>query len=285
MNKIWQCGARSLDLSQPRIMGILNVTPDSFSDGGRDYVAAAHDVGLSLQRAYTMIGEGADIIDVGGESTRPGADAVEVQQEMDRVIPVIEALVRDGRALVSVDTSRPEVMREAILAGVDIINDVRALSVAGALAVVAGSGVGVCLMHMQGEPRTMQQGPQYDDVVANVARFLQDKKAACALVGIAANRIALDPGFGFGKSVDHNLRLLAQLKSFAALNCPLLVGFSRKSTIGVVTGRDVGGRLAGSLACAVLALERGADILRVHDVAPTRDAVAMTMAVLKESNS
>jgi dihydropteroate synthase len=285
MNNILQCGAQTLDLSRPRIMGILNVTPDSFSDGGRDYVASAHDCAQSVVRALAMIEEGADIIDVGGESTRPGAAPVSVQQEMDRVLPVVEALVSDGRAIISVDTSSPEVMREAILAGAGMINDVRALRVANALSTVAESNVALCLMHMRGEPQTMQQATVYDDVVADVAEFLRARVEACCAAGIARSRIVVDPGFGFGKNLQHNLRLLAQLELLNGLAQPLLVGLSRKSAIGAVTGRDVSSRLAGSIACAVLALERGAKILRVHDVAPTRDAIAMTLAVLKENDA
>jgi len=285
MNNILQCGARTLDLSRPRIMGILNVTPDSFSDGGRDFVAATHDRAQSIARAISMIEDGADIIDVGGESTRPGAEPVGVQQEMDRVLPVVEALVGDGRAIVSVDTSRPEVMRAAIRAGAGMINDVRALRVADALSTVAESDVAVCLMHMRGEPQTMQQAPAYDDVVAEVAEFLRQRVKACVTAGVQLNRIVIDPGYGFGKSLQHNLRLLAQLDLLLGLAQPLLVGLSRKSTIGAVTGRDVSSRLAGSIACAVLALERGAKILRVHDVAPTRDAIAMTLAVFKENDA
>jgi len=285
MNNILQCGARTLDLSQPRVMGILNVTPDSFSDGGRDYVASTHVCAQSVERALQMIGEGADIIDVGGESTRPGAALVSVQQEMDRVLPVVEALARDGRAIISVDTSRPEVMRAAVRAGAGIINDVRALRVTDALSTVAECNVAVCLMHMRGEPQTMQRAPVYEDVIADVADFLRERIAACATAGIAANRIVIDPGFGFGKTLKHNLRLLAQLDLFLGLAQPVLVGLSRKSAIGAVTGRDVSARLAGSIACAVMALERGAKILRVHDVAPTRDAIAMTIAVLKENDA
>lgn len=285
MNNILQCGARTLDLARPRIMAILNVTPDSFSDGGRDYVASTHVHAQSVARAMAMVDDGADIIDVGGESTRPGAAAVGMQEEMDRVLPVVEALVKDERAIVSVDTSRPEVMREAIRAGAGIINDVRALRVAGALSTVAESDVAICLMHMRGEPQTMQQAPVYRDVVAEVAEFLRERSVACIAAGVAANRIVIDPGFGFGKNLEHNLRLLAQLDLFRGLSQPLLVGLSRKSSIGTVTGRAVADRVAGSIACAVMAVERGAKILRVHDVAPTRDAIAMTMAVLKENDA
>ena len=268
------CGGRPLDLTRPRVMGILNVTPDSFSDGG------AH---LALDAARThardMVAAGADLIDIGGESTRPGAAAVSVQEELDRVIPVIEALHAEVGVPLSIDTSKPEVMRAAVSAGAGLINDVRALRAPGALATAAGLAVPVCLMHMQGEPRTMQSAPVYADVVAEVVDFLAARVAACEAASIARGRILVDPGFGFGKTLAHNLALLAGLDRLTALGLPLLVGVSRKSMLGAITGRAVSARLAAGLAAAVLALERGALILRVHDVAETADAVAVVNAV------
>lgn len=285
MNHFLHCGAHVLDLSRPRIMAILNVTPDSFSDGGVDYRGAAFDAARAVARARVLVDEGADIIDVGGESTRPGAAQVSVQQEMDRVLPVVEALCRNGDVIVSVDTSCVEVMRESIRLGAGMINDVRALQRPGAVDVVAASGAAICLMHMQGDPQTMQQAPQYDDVTRDVGEFLQARAHACIAAGIDRSRIVIDPGFGFGKTLQHNLRLLAQLQSLQSLGFPLLAGMSRKSMVGAITGRVVAQRLAGSLACAVLAAERGARILRVHDVAQTRDVLLMTEAVLKENDA
>lgn len=273
-----QCGRHRLDLSFPRVMGILNVTPDSFSDGGRHL--ALDD---ALRHAERMLAEGAAIIDVGGESTRPGADPVSPQQELERVAPVVEALVRELDALVSVDTSSPEVMREVASLGAGLINDVRALEYEGALEAAAGSGLPVCLMHRQGEPRDMQQAPRYDVPVEEaVADFLETRVTACEAAGLRRERLLLDPGFGFGKTVEHNLRLLNRMERLAQLGLPLLVGMSRKSMIGKVLARPVEERLPGGLALAALAVERGARILRVHDVGPTVDAVNMTWAVLKE---
>lgn len=272
------CGRHRLDLSFPRVMGILNVTPDSFSDGG-------HHLALddALRHAERMLAEGAAIIDVGGESTRPGALPVTPQQELDRVAPVVEALVRELDALVSVDTSSPEVMNEAAALGAGMLNDVRALEREGALAAAIGSGLPVCLMHRQGEPRDMQQAPHYDEPVeVAVADYLAARVAACEAAGMRRERLLLDPGFGFGKTVEHNLRLLNRMERLAGLEVPLLVGMSRKSMIGKVLGRPVEERLPGGLALAALAVERGARILRVHDVGPTLDAVNMTWAVLKE---
>ena len=272
------CGRHRLDLGFPRVMGILNVTPDSFSDGGRH--VALDD---ALRHAERMLAEGAAIIDVGGESTRPGADEVSSQQELDRVAPVVEALVRELDALVSVDTSCPEVMRESAALGAGMINDVRALSLQGALAAAMGTGLPVCLMHRQGEPRDMQQAPRYDVPIEEaVVDYLAERVAACETAGLRRERLLVDPGFGFGKTVEHNLRLLNRLERLAALELPLLVGMSRKSMIGKVLERPVEERLPGGLALTALAVERGARILRVHDVAPSVDAVNMTWAVLKE---
>jgi len=266
-------GRRALDLTRPRVMGILNVTPDSFSDGGRFL-----DRDRAIAHARAMLAEGADLIDVGGESTRPGAAPVPEAEEFDRVVPVIEALVADG-ALVSVDTMKPAVMRAAIAAGASMVNDVRALREAGAIEAVAQSGVAVCLMHMRGTPASMQQAPEYVDVVADVRAFLMARAGVCEAAGIARDRIALDPGFGFGKTQAHNLALLARLDEIVALGYPLLAGLSRKSTLGAITGRPEGERVAASVAAALLAVERGASIVRVHDVRETADALAVWRAV------
>jgi dihydropteroate synthase len=268
------CAGKPLDLSVPRVMGILNVTPDSFSDGGHFI-----DVAAAVTRARTMVKEGAAIIDVGGESTRPGAAAATVQEELDRVLPVIEALVAELPVPVSVDTGKPEVMRAAVAAGAGMINDVYALRQPGALAAAAALGVPVCLMHMQGEPRTMQQAPHYDDVVAEVAGFLAHRVAACEQAGIVRSRLLLDPGFGFGKSLEHNLALLRHLPDLLAPGLPLLVGMSRKSMIGAVLDTPLAGRLHGSVAAATLAAWLGASIVRVHDVKATADALKMVAAV------
>ncbi len=269
-----RCGSTLLDLSVPKVMGVLNVTPDSFSDGGR-YLT----VERALEHALEMIEAGAAIIDVGGESTRPGAALVSVEEELRRVIPVIEQLARSGRVIVSVDTSTPEVMRAAAVAGATLINDVRALRRPGALAAVAATDIAVCLMHMQGEPDTMQRRPEYSDVVAEVRDFLQGRVAICEAAGIDRDRIAIDPGFGFGKSVAHNLALVRQMADFASLGLPVLIGMSRKSTIAALTGRKDADRLAGSLALAVAAAQRGAHIIRAHDVAQTVDALVIAHAV------
>ncbi len=263
-----------IDLSAPRIMGILNVTPDSFSDGGCfDRLDAA------LAHAEAMVEAGADLLDVGGESTRPGARPVSEAEELERVIPVIEALAARFDVPVSIDTSKPVVMREAVAAGAAMINDVNALRAEGALATAAAAGVPVCLMHMQGEPRTMQQAPHYDDVVTEVRDFLLARARACEAAGIARDAIVLDPGFGFGKTLAHNLALLRHLPVLCDTGYPVLAGISRKSMIGALTGREVDARLAGSLAAALLALEGGARILRVHDVAETRDVLRVWAAV------
>ncbi len=268
------CAGRSLDLSRPRGMGGLNVTPDSFSDGGQSYTLDA-----ALARAEAMAEAGAAIIDVGGESTRPGAAPVDAAEECRRVVPVIAALARRLSIPLSLDSSKPEVMRAAVDAGAGLINDVRALTLPGALEAAAALGVPVCLMHMQGQPDTMQQGPSYRDVVAEVAGFLSERMAACEEVGIPRERILLDPGFGFGKTLAHNLALLAGLGAIVALGHPVLVGLSRKSMLGAITGRPVGQRLAAGLAAALLAVERGALLVRTHDVAETVDALAVVAAL------
>lgn len=275
-----RCGHHYLDLSRPRVMGILNVTPDSFSDGGR------HDrLDGARRHAERLLQEGAAIIDVGGESTRPGADEVALEVERLRVLPVVEMLVSEFDALVSVDTSSPELMRDVAQAGAGMINDVRSLVRPGALDAVAGLQLPVCLMHMLGEPRTMQQAPHYDRPVdIAVAEFLRERIAACEAAGIARARLVLDPGFGFAKTLDHNLQLLNRMASLAALGLPLLAGMSRKSMIGQVLERPVDQRLPGGLALSVMAVERGAKIIRVHDVAPTMDAINMAWAVLQERN-
>ncbi|MCP5304624.1 MAG: dihydropteroate synthase [Chromatiaceae bacterium] len=255
-------------------MGILNVTPDSFSDGGR-FV----DLDDALRQAEQMAEQGADIIDVGGESTRPGAAAVGLDEEMARVLPVIERLRAALDLPLSIDTSKPEVMRAAVAAGAAMINDVSALHAPGAIEAAAETGAAVCLMHMQGEPRTMQSSPQYDDVVADILKYLDGRIAACVAGGVARGRLLVDPGFGFGKTLAHNLALLGGLERFRELGLPVLVGISRKSMLGAVTGRDVDERLAASIAAAVMAVERGASVIRVHDVAATVDALRLWCAV------
>ena len=268
------CKGKVLDLSRPQVMGVLNVTPDSFSDGG-DFFS----VDAAVERALAMQSEGAAIIDIGGESTRPGAQSVPVDEEIRRVVPVIEALRPQLRIPVSVDTQKPEVMRAAVAAGAGLINDVNALRAPGALQAAADCRVPVCLMHMQGEPRTMQADPYYGDVVEEVRAFLQTRVAACLEAGIDAQHILLDPGFGFGKTVQHNLQLLARLDSLTKLGMPLLVGLSRKSMIGKLLGLEVGDRLPASIALAVLAVERGALLVRSHDVAATWQALQMHVAL------
>ena len=264
-----QCGGHRLDLTRPRVMGVVNVTPDSFSDGGR-YL----DPAQAIAHARQLVADGADIVDVGGESTRPGADEVSAAAECARVLPVVRALALDG-AIVSVDTSKPEVIRAAVNAGASMINDVRALRVAGALDAAAASGAAVCLMHMKGDPRTMQQAPQYADVVADVREFLAERIDAARAAGIPAERIAVDPGFGFGKTLEHNVAVMRGLPALAALGYPVVVGYSRKSSLGAITGRGPHDRLAASLAAALVAIARGARIVRVHDVRETVDALAV----------
>ncbi|KAF7598441.1 MAG: dihydropteroate synthase [Candidatus Dactylopiibacterium carminicum] len=270
---IWQCGRFRLSFERPAIMAIINVTPDSFSGDG-----LSGNVDAALRQAEQALSEGASILDVGGESTRPGSAAVSEAEELARVIPVVEALARLG-VPVSVDTLKPAVMRESIRAGAAIINDINALREPGALEAVAASDAGVCLMHMQGEPRTMQQAPVYGDVVADVDAFLQTHAAAVLRAGVAAERICLDPGFGFGKTLAHNLALFRALPRFVAQPYPVLVGVSRKSMLGALTGREVGQRMPASITAAVLAAQRGAAILRVHDVAATRDALTVWAAI------
>jgi dihydropteroate synthase len=262
------------------IMGILNVTPDSFSDGGRfDRVDAA------FEHAMAMVAEGAHIIDVGGESTRPGAQAVSVEQELERVMPVIEAIRANSNIPLSIDTSKPAVMRAAVAAGASMVNDVNALRTEGAVECCAEMGVPVCLMHMQGEPRTMQQQPMYDNVVEEVAAFLRERVAVCIAAGIDRGQIIVDPGFGFGKSLQHNLQLLHRLEQICELDLPVLVGFSRKRMFGAILGRPVDERLFGSLAAAVIAWQKGTRLFRVHDVAATRDALKVCAAVAAARNS
>nr|BBD50113.1 dihydropteroate synthase [Haliea sp. ETY-M] len=260
-------------------MGVLNVTPDSFSDGGKWLAGAKPDLDALRRAGAAMCAAGAAILDVGGESTRPGAAPVSEQEELERVIPVIEALRDESDVIISIDTSTPRVMREAAAAGAGLINDVRGLRRDGAVTAAAATGLPVCLMHMQGEPDSMQDRPAYDDAVRDIAGYLQERVAVCAAAGIAAERILLDPGFGFGKTLDHNLQLLARLTELAELGFPLLVGLSRKSLIAKITGRAVDERLAGSIALALLAAERGAAVLRVHDVAETVDVLHILAAL------
>lgn len=267
------CAGKVLDLSQPAVMGVLNVTPDSFSDGGR-YL----QLDAALRRAETMVEEGAALIDVGGESTRPGAPLVSVQEELDRVLPVVERLARELPVPISVDTSKPEIIREAARAGAGLINDVRALRLSGALQAAAASGLPVCLMHMQGEPGTMQQQPTYADVVAEVHAFLAERVRVCESAGIPCNRLLVDPGFGFGKTLDHNLLLLRHLDRFTDLAAGVLVGISRKSMIGALLNAPVGERLAGGLAATVIAFWQGASIIRAHDVRETAQALCVCAA-------
>jgi dihydropteroate synthase len=254
-------------------MGVVNVTPDSFSDGGRFLEPKA-----AADHALALVEEGADLVDVGAESSRPGARGISADEELSRLVPVLEAL-RDCSAPISVDTAKPEVMHAALRAGASMINDINALRSPGALEAVAPSGAAICLMHMQGEPRTMQREPRYGDVVAEVAAFLEERVAAADAAGIARERIVVDPGFGFGKTVAHNFELLRRLDRIAAIGLPVLAGWSRKSTLGAITGRPAGDRLAASLAAALLAVERGAKIVRVHDVAATRDALKVLAAL------
>lgn len=271
---IFNCGKYQLDLARPRVMGIVNVTPDSFSDGGTHVTAES-----AIAHGLKLVEEGADILDIGGESTRPGATPVTLEEELRRVVPVIEGLSQRAGVPLSIDTYKPEVMRAAINAGVDIVNDVRALQEPGALEIVANSRVGVCLMHMQGTPQTMQLDPQYEDVVSDVAAFLQARSRAAQAAGIAAERIVLDPGFGFGKRTVHNLALLRELPVICDLGHPVLVGLSRKSVLGQIIGGDVYVRLHASLSASVISAMKGARIVRVHDVKATVDALKVVAAV------
>jgi dihydropteroate synthase len=272
----WRCGPRILDLTRPAVMGILNVTPDSFSDGGRYQTPAA-----AFERAREMVAEGASIIDIGGESTRPGSLPVDTATECGRVVPVIERIAASLDVAISIDSSKVEVMRAAVAAGACIVNAVSALRAPGAREFVAGAGVGVCLMHMQGEPRTMQDNPRYHDVVSEVSAFLRDARARCLAAGVAPEAIALDPGLGFGKGHEHNLALLQSLDHLAVLGAPILVGVSRKSLIGKVLGAERPERLHGGLGLAAWAVGHGARVIRTHDIAPTRDAIRMVGAVLE----
>ncbi len=270
---IWQCGPFSLSFDGPRVMGILNVTPDSFSDGG-----AYESVASAVDHARRLVDDGADIIDVGGESTRPGAEPVPVALELARVIPVVAAVAEFGIPI-SIDTVKPEVMMAALEAGASIINDVNGLRAPGALDAVAATDCGVVVMHMQGEPRTMQDAPTYHDVVHEVTEFLIERVAALATAGVAHERIAVDPGIGFGKTFAHNLALIRHLGDLRGLRRPVVIGLSRKGLIGTITGRDVADRDAGSIAAALIAAERGARILRVHDVRGTCDALAVWRSI------
>ncbi len=269
-----RCGKHQLDLTHAHVMGILNVTPDSFSDGGR-YTSLE----LALSRAHEMVAAGASIVDIGGESTRPGAATVGAQQELDRVAPLVERIAAECDVIISVDTSTPAVIRESARLGAGLINDVRSLQRDGALDAAAATHLPVCLMHMRGEPQTMQDEPYYNDVAVEVAGFLQERIDACVTAGIAVERIVLDPGFGFAKNTQHNYELFKRLPELLSLQRPLLVGVSRKSMIGNILQQPVDQRLYGSLALAVMALERGAKILRVHDVVATMDALKIFNAV------
>ena len=271
---VLDCAGRDLVLDRPRVMGIVNVTSDSFSDGGQHDTSAA-----AIAHGLRLVEEGADLLDIGGESTRPGAEAVSEEEELRRVIPVIEALAKQTNVPISVDTSKPGVMRAAVAAGAGMINDVYALRRDGALDAAAALGVPVVLVHMLGEPRTMQDAPQYDDVVADVYGFFNQRMFACEMAGLAKKKLVIDPGFGFGKNTQHNLALLAQLRRFTELGVPVLAGLSRKRTIGELTGRDVSERVHGSIAAALIAVQNGALIVRVHDVAATVDALKVWNAV------
>jgi dihydropteroate synthase len=268
-----QCGRFKLSLGRPLIMGVVNVTPDSFSDGGHHF-----DTGRAIEHARRLIEEGADVLDIGGESTRPGAAPVPLEEERRRVLPVLQALA-DGKIPVSVDTRKPELMREAIAAGADMVNDVGALAAPGALEAVAASPAAVCLMHMRGEPGTMQANPSYRDVVREVRDYLSGRVAEAERAGIPRDRIVADPGFGFGKNLEHNLALLRSFPELGALGVALLAGLSRKAMLGKITGREVGDRVHASVAAALIAVQNGAHIVRVHDVAATRDALAVWQAV------
>ncbi|MDN3237831.1 dihydropteroate synthase [Pseudomonas sp. WAC2] len=268
------CGSRVLDLSHPHVMGILNVTPDSFSDGGR-----FNTLDSALFHARALVSAGATLVDIGGESTRPGAPAVSEDEELSRVVPVVEAISKELDVIISVDTSSPQVMLESAKVGAGLINDVRALKRPGALEAAAATGLPVCLMHMQGEPGTMQQNPHYEDVVTDVIAFLSERVAACEKEGIRHDQLILDPGFGFAKTLEHNLVLFKRMPELFELALPLLVGVSRKSMIGAVLTKPVEERLYGSLALAALAVAKGASIIRVHDVEQTVDVIKMIAAV------
>ena len=275
MGPLITCGTRALDLSQPRIMGILNVTPDSFSDGGQLFQNHGVDTDALLRRAEQMLSAGADILDVGGESTRPGATPVSEEEELERVLTAVEALTTRFETIISVDTSTPRVMRESAILGAGLLNDVRGFRRPGALAAAAESGLALCLMHMQGEPDTMQVAPSYDDVMGDVEEFFDGRLTELALAGIQLDQVIVDPGFGFGKTADQNFELLARLEELVARGHPVLVGLSRKSMISSVLDRAPEERIFASVALATMAVERGARIVRVHDVAATADALAM----------
>lgn len=267
------CGTFRLDMTRPLVMGIVNVTPDSFSDGGRHLLRDA-----AIAHAHQLIAEGAAILDIGGESTRPGAVAISVQEELDRVMPVIEGL-RNAAIPLSIDTCKAEIMRSALAAGASMVNDINALQQPEALAAVVASDAAVCLMHKQGQPQTMQQNPHYDDVAQEVFDFLRQRIMAVEAAGVQRNRIVIDPGFGFGKTLINNVEILKRLNKFNELECFLLVGLSRKSMLGLITGQDVNNRLSASVAAALIAVQRGANIVRVHDVRATCDAIKIWQAV------
>ena len=273
------CGARTLDLSRPRIMGVLNVTPDSFSDGGQLYRDGRVDTDVLLARAEQMLAEGADILDVGGESTRPGAAAVSEAEELDRVVTAVEALAQHCDTIISVDTSTPSVMTESARCGAGLLNDVRAFRRPQALQAAADSGLALCVMHMQGEPGTMQTAPAYSNVVQDISEFLSLRLADMGAVGIDLDRVVIDPGFGFGKTAEQNFELLARLGELCSTEHPVLVGLSRKSMISSVLDRPPEQRMVGSVALALMAVERGARIVRVHDVAATFDALSMWQTI------
>jgi len=273
LSGVLRCGGFLLPLDRPLLMGVVNITPDSFSDGGRFLDAKA-----AIEHGRRLMEEGADILDIGGESSRPGAQAVAESEELGRILPVLKALKEFP---ISVDTRRPRVMREALEAGASMINDIEALEAPGALDAVADTDCAVCLMHKKGDPATMQQAPRYADVVLEVRDFLKARISACQIAGIEKDRITVDPGFGFGKTVEHNFALLKRLPDLAALGVPVVAGWSRKSSLGAITGRPVDERLAASLAAALLAVQHGATILRVHDVRETRDALAVMQALEK----
>lgn len=271
---ILELRSRKLDLRVPRVMGVLNCTPDSFFDGGR-----YRSVDKALSRVAQMVHEGAELIDIGGESSRPGAQSVEVSVELDRVLPIIEAVTSRFNVITSIDTTKPAVMREALKAGVELINDINALRAPGAVDIVRDSGAAVCLMHMQGEPRSMQQAPTYTNVVSEVVDFLTERTQVAIMAGVPREKLCIDPGFGFGKTEEHNYLLLAALERIANLGLPVAVGFSRKSMLGGPTGRRPEDRLAAGIAAAVLALRSGASIVRTHDIAPTVDALKIVQRV------
>lgn len=275
---LFQFGCRQLDLSEPRVMGILNLTPDSFSDGGELLAAGKPDLARVLQRAEAMVRAGADFLDIGGESTRPGANLVSSQEEMDRVLPVLEVL-QQLPVILSVDTSNPELMRECVKVGAGLINDVRALERPGALEAAVAAKLPVCLMHMQGQPATMQQAPAYEDVADEVTTYLLRRIQACAQAGIGSGSLLVDPGFGFGKTLQHNLQLLKHMDELQSLELPILVGLSRKRMLGAITGKAEKERVVAGVAAAVIAVMKGACIVRTHDVDATMDAIKVCRAM------